>query len=197
MPIPTIDSAVMMRNLSSLIEERKEASSIYKTDPKEIDADKKEFISQLKDAFYFATLISYAQGLAMLTVASSELDMNIPLPEVVSVWRGGCIIRSAMLDVFKKCYQNKDLKNLLLDESIAKMLTEKEAAIQKVVATAALHNYPAAGLMASLNYFNAYRRRLLPTNLIQAQRDFFGAHTYQRVDQEGIFHTIWEEEVKG
>jgi 6-phosphogluconate dehydrogenase len=102
MPIPTIDSAVMMRNLSSLIDERKEASAIYKTDPKEIDADKKEFISQLKDAFYFATLISYAQGLAMLTVASSELDMNIPLPEVVSVWRGGCIIRSAMLDVFKK-----------------------------------------------------------------------------------------------
>jgi 6-phosphogluconate dehydrogenase len=197
MPIPTIDSAVMMRNLSSLIEERKEASAIYKTDPKEIDADKKEFISQLKDAFYFATLISYAQGLAMLTVASSELDMNIPLPEVVSVWRGGCIIRSAMLDVFKKSYQNKDLKNLLLDETIAKLLTEKEPALQKVVSTAALHNYPAAGLMASFNYFNAYRRRLLPTNLIQAQRDFFGAHTYQRVDQEGIFHTIWEEEVKG
>lgn len=196
MPIPTIDSAVMMRNLSSLIEERKEASAIYKTDPKEIDADKKEFISQLKDAFYFATLISYAQGLAMLTVASSELDMDIPLPEVVSVWRGGCIIRSAMLDVFKKCYQNKDLKNLLLDETIAKLLTEKEPALQKVVSTAALHNYPAAGLMASFNYFNAYRRRLLPTNLIQAQRDFFGAHTYQRVDQEGIFHTIWEEEVK-
>jgi 6-phosphogluconate dehydrogenase len=197
MPIPTIDSAVMMRNLSSLIEERKEASAIYKTDPKEIDADKKEFISQLKDAFYFATLISYAQGLAMLTVASSELDMNIPLPEVVSVWRGGCIIRSAMLDVFKKSYQNKDLKNLLLDETIAKLLTEKEPALQKVISTAALHNYPAAGLMASFNYFNAYRRRLLPTNLIQAQRDFFGAHTYQRVDQEGIFHTIWEEEVKG
>lgn len=196
MPIPTIDSAVMMRNLSSLIEERKEASAIYKTDPKEIDADKKEFISQLKDAFYFATLVSYAQGLAMLTVASSELDMDIPLPEVVSVWRGGCIIRSAMLDVFKKCYQNKDLKNLLLDETIAKLLTEKEPALQKVVSTAALHNYPAAGLMASFNYFNAYRRRLLPTNLIQAQRDFFGAHTYQRVDQEGIFHTIWEEEVK-
>lgn len=192
MPIPTIDSAVMMRNLSSLIDERIKAAAIYKTVPEVIDTDKKEFISQLRDAFYFATLISYAQGLAMLTVASKELNMDIPLPEVVSVWRGGCIIRSAMLDLFKKCYEDKDLKNLLLDETIAKMLQEKESAIQKVVSTAALHNYPAAGMMASLNYFNAYRRNFLPTNLIQAQRDFFGAHTYQRVDQEGIFHTVWE-----
>jgi len=193
MPIPTIDSAVMMRNLSSLIDERKEAASIYNTKPETIDIDKKQFILQLRDAFYFASLISYAQGLAMLTVASTELKMDIPLPEVVSVWRGGCIIRSAMLDVFKKCYQDKDLKNLLLDTTIAKLLLEKEKAIQNIVSTAALHNYPAAGMMASLNYFNAYRRKLLPTNLVQAQRDFFGAHTYQRIDQDGIFHTVWEE----
>lgn len=197
MPIPTIDSAVMMRNLSSLIDERKEASEIYKTDPEKIDTDRKEFISQLKDALYFSTLVSYAQGLAMLTVASTELKMDIPLPEVVSVWRGGCIIRSAMLDIFKKAYQqNADLKNLLLDKNIARILQDKESALQKVVSVAALSNYPAAGLMASLNYFNAYRRRLLPTNLIQAQRDFFGAHTYQRTDKEGIFHTVWEEEVR-
>jgi 6-phosphogluconate dehydrogenase len=192
MPIPTIDSSVMMRNLSSLIEERIKAATIYKTVPEVIETDKKEFINQLRESFYFATIISYAQGLAMLTVASTELNMDIPLPEVVSVWRGGCIIRSAMLDVFKKCYEDKDLKNLLLNETIAKMLMEKEGAIQKVVSTAALHNYPAVGLMASLNYFNAYRRNFLPTNLIQAQRDFFGAHTYERVDQEGIFHTVWE-----
>jgi len=192
MPIPTIDSAVMIRNLSSLIEERIKAATIYKTVPEVIDTDKKEFINLLREAFYFATIISYAQGLAMLTVASTELNMDIPLPEVVSVWRGGCIIRSAMLDVFKKCYEDKDLKNLLLNQTIAKMLVEKEGAIQKIVSTAALHNYPAAGLMASLNYFNAYRRNFLPTNLIQAQRDFFGAHTYERVDEEGIFHTVWE-----
>jgi 6-phosphogluconate dehydrogenase len=192
MPIPTIDSAVMIRNLSSLIEERIKAATIYKTVPEVIDTDKKEFVNLLREAFYFATIISYAQGLAMLTVASTELNMDIPLPEVVSVWRGGCIIRSAMLDVFKKCYADKDLKNLLLNQTIAKMLLEKEEAIQKIVSTAALHNYPAAALMASLNYFNAYRRNFLPTNLIQAQRDFFGAHTYERVDQEGIFHTVWE-----
>ncbi|MGN6804241.1 MAG: NADP-dependent phosphogluconate dehydrogenase, partial [Ginsengibacter sp.] len=86
----------------------------------------------------------------------------------------------------------KDLKNLLLDETISKILVGKEKAIQKVVSVAALHNYPSVGIMASLNYFNAYRRNFLPTNLIQAQRDFFGAHTYERVDQEGIFHTVWE-----
>ncbi|MEO6844562.1 MAG: NADP-dependent phosphogluconate dehydrogenase, partial [Ginsengibacter sp.] len=192
MPIPTIDSAVMMRNLSSLIDERKEAASLYKTSLQKIDTDKKEFISQLRDSFYFASLISYAQGLAMLTTASDELKMDIPLPEVVSVWRGGCIIRSAMLDVFKKAYQNPSLKNLLLDADIAKILQQKEASLQKIVAAAALNNYPAAGLMASLNYFNAYRRKLLSTNLVQAQRDFFGAHTYQRTDGDGIFHTEWE-----
>jgi 6-phosphogluconate dehydrogenase len=193
MPIPTIDSAVMMRNLSGLIQERKEASVIYKTSLQKIETDKKEFISQLRDALYFATLMSYAQGLAMLTTASSELKMDIPLPEVVSVWRGGCIIRSAMLDLFKNAYQNPGLKNIMLDKNIASLAVQKEEAIKKIVSIAALHNYPAAGLMASLNYFNAYRRDLLPTNLVQAQRDFFGAHTYQRVDTEGIFHTEWEQ----
>jgi len=193
MPIPTIDSAVVMRNLSGLIDERKEAASLYKTAFKKIGTDKKEFINQLRDAFYFSSLISYAQGLAMLSTASAELKMDIPLPEVVSVWRGGCIIRSAMLGMFKKAYQKPGLKNLLLDPAIAEILRKKELSLQKIISTAALNNYPAAGLMASLNYFNAYCRNLLPTNLVQAQRDFFGAHTYQRIDMEGIFHTEWEQ----
>jgi 6-phosphogluconate dehydrogenase len=192
MPIPTIDSAVMMRNLSSLIEERKEADSLYETSLQKIDLAKDEFIKLLHDALYFATIISYAQGLAMLTAASSELKMDIPLPEVVNVWRGGCIIRSALLDQFKAAYKNPDLKNLLLDENISKLLQQKESALQKIVSLAAGNNYPAAGLMASLNYYNAYRRKGLPTSLIQAQRDFFGAHTYQRVDEAGAFHTEWE-----
>ncbi len=192
MPIPTIDSAVMMRNLSSLIEERKEAATLYKTTSQKIETPKEEFIQLLKDAFYFATVISYAQGLAMLTKASHELNMEIPLPEVVSVWRGGCIIRSALLEYFKKAYSNANLKNLLLDENIAPILKQKENSIQKIVSLAALNNFPLAGFMSSLNYYNAYRRNLLPTNLIQAQRDFFGAHTYQRIDEEGIFHSDWE-----
>ena len=192
MPIPTIDSAVVMRNLSSLIEERKEAASLYRVSSQKIEISKEEFIPLLHDALHFATIISYAQGLAMITTASSQLKMDIPLPEVVNVWRGGCIIRSALLDIFKMAYKNKDLKNLLLDENIAELLQQKLPAVQKVISLAAGNNYSAAGLMASFNYFNAYRRKLLPTNLVQAQRDFFGAHTYQRIDEEGIFHTEWE-----
>jgi 6-phosphogluconate dehydrogenase len=192
MPIPTIDSAVMMRNLSSLIEERNQASAIYNTELRRIDFDRKGFENLLHDALYFATIISYAQGLAMLTTASLELKMDIPVPEVVSVWRGGCIIRSALLDQFKIAYKNAGLKNLLLDENIAKLLQQREQQAQQIVSLAALNNYPAAGLMSSVNYYNAYRRKLLPTNLIQAQRDFFGAHTYQRIDNDGIFHTEWE-----
>ncbi|MGH2565926.1 MAG: NADP-dependent phosphogluconate dehydrogenase, partial [Ginsengibacter sp.] len=102
------------------------------------------------------------------------------------------IIRSALLDHFKRAYQNADLKNLLLNKNIAELLKQKEDSIQKIVSTAALNNYPLAGFMSSFNYYNAYRRNLLPTNLIQAQRDFFGAHTYQRTDEDGIFHTEWE-----
>ncbi|MEP6926150.1 MAG: NADP-dependent phosphogluconate dehydrogenase [Ginsengibacter sp.] len=191
-PIPTIDSAVMMRNLSSLIDERKEANALYQTSLQKINMPKEEFAQLLHDAFYFATIISYAQGLAMLTTASKELKMDIPLPAVVSVWRGGCIIRSALLDHFKKAYENAELKNLLLDKNIAELLKQKEESIQKIVSMAALNNYPSAGFMSSLNYYNAYRRKLLPTNLIQAQRDFFGAHTYQRIDSDKIFHTEWE-----
>ncbi|MEO8414616.1 MAG: NADP-dependent phosphogluconate dehydrogenase [Ginsengibacter sp.] len=192
MPVPTIDSAVMMRNLSSLVEERKEASTLYNSKPQGIDIDKKDFENLMHDALLFATIISYAQGLAMLSTASGELKMDIPIPEVISVWRGGCIIRSALLDHFKKAYQNPDLKNLLLDGNIAGLLQQKEQSAQKIISLAALHSYPLAGFMSSLNYYNAYRRKWLPTNLIQAQRDFFGAHTYQRIDQEGIFHTEWE-----
>jgi 6-phosphogluconate dehydrogenase len=192
MPIPTIDSAVVMRNLSSLIDERVEADSLYQTPLQKIDMAKEEFVQLLYDAYYFATIISYAQGLAMLTTASTELKMDIPLPRVVSVWRGGCIIRSALLDHFKKAFENAELKNLLLDKNIAGLLKQKEESAQKIVSLAALNNYPAAGFMSSLNYYNAYRRKLLPTNLIQAQRDFFGAHTYQRIDTGGIFHTEWE-----
>lgn len=192
MPIPTIDAAVMMRNLSSLVEERKEAQELYRTSFKKIEVEKEEFVSLLHDALYFATIISYAQGLAMLTTASSELKMDIPLPKVVDVWRGGCIIRSALLGTFKIAYKNPDLKNLLLDKEIAELLQDKESALQKIVSLAAGNNYPSVGLMASLNYYNAYCRNLLPTNLVQAQRDFFGAHTYERIDKEGIFHTEWE-----
>ena len=191
-PVPNIDVAVMTRNLSSLVEERAKASEIYTIQNEKIEIEKEEFTALLHDALYFATIISYAQGLAMLSQASGELGMDIPIPSVVKVWRGGCIIRSALLDVFKNVYQDGDYKNILLDKNIAQLLQSKLPALRKVVSLAAGDNYSAPGLMAALNYFNAYRRNHLPTNLIQAQRDFFGAHTYERVDMAGIFHTQWE-----
>ncbi len=192
MPIPTIDAAVMMRNLSSLVEERKEADELYRTSIETVEIAKEEFLPLLHDALYFATIISYAQGLAMISAASKELEMEIPLPKVVDVWRGGCIIRSALLGILKNSYKNKDLKNVMLDKTISELLQDKLPAIQKIVSLAGGNNYAMAGLMSSLNYFNSYRRQFLPTNLIQAQRDFFGAHTYQRIDEEGSFHTEWQ-----
>jgi 6-phosphogluconate dehydrogenase len=191
-PVPTIDAAVMMRNISSLIEQRNEAADMYDTRLQRIEIEKQAFINMLHDALYFATVISYTQGLAMLSTASKELNMDIPLPEVVGVWRGGCIIRSAVLDLFKEAYKNQSLENLLLDKNIAQELGKRYEALQKIVGLAAGNSYPAVGFMSALNYFNAYKRKQLPTNLIQAQRDFFGAHTYQRIDEAGIFHTQWD-----
>ncbi len=192
MPIPSIDSAVMMRTISSLENERKTASILYNNKPQKIETDKNEFISNLKDAMYFGMMVSYAQGLAMLATASGELKMDIPLNEVVRVWRGGCIIRSEMLPLFMKAFEDGKLQNVLLDKAIAEKIKSKLPGLRKIVSLASLNNYPAAGLMSSLNYFNAIGREVLPTNLVQAQRDFFGAHTYERTDGPGIFHTIWE-----
>ena len=193
MPIPTIDMAVMMRNLSSLRTERVRANELYTSVSKKIDAEKESFLSALHDALYLSTIISYAQGLAMLTTASRELQMNIPMNDVVQVWKGGCIIRSELLNLFGASFTaNANLENLLLDPSIASIVQSKLPALQEVLQHAVKANYPAAGMMASFNYFNAYIRNSLPTNLIQAQRDLFGAHTYERTDKEGIFHTDWE-----
>ena len=173
-PIPTIDMAVMMRNISALKEERGLANNLYQPPLKEINISKEEFIKHLHDALLFATVTSYAQGLSMLAKASVLLKMDIPLPEVIRVWTGGCIIRSELLNLFAKAFaNNKQLQNLLLDEEIANVLKNKLQSLQKVVTTALSNDYPVSGLSASLNYFNAYSRKNLPTNLIQAQRLFW------------------------
>jgi 6-phosphogluconate dehydrogenase len=192
-PVPVIDMAVSLRDLSSYKEERVQASGLYKSASIPIAVPAEVFIQQVHDALYFAMIICYAQGLAMLHKASHDMDMQIPLPEVVRIWRGGCIIRSSLLEVFFSAYQaNPQLSNLLLDKNIAKLVMPKKQPIQHVIMHATQTGYPIAGFMASLSYFDAYRSEHLPTNLIQAQRDYFGAHTYQRTDEPGIFHTEWE-----
>lgn len=191
-PIPTIDMAVTMRNISSLKEERIRAASLYQAGIGKLGVKKDQLIILAHDALFFGVLISYAQGLAMLHKASTELDMQIPLPEVVRVWRGGCIIRSSLLDVFTKIYQqNPGLENLLLDEQISKMLQDKGANARAAISLAVQTGYPVGGLATAIAYFDAYHSSQLPTNLIQAQRDYFGAHTYQRTDEPGTFHTNW------
>jgi len=191
-PVPVIDIAVSMRDLSAAKEERVLASALYKTGPHEIAVPDEVFISQLADALYFSMIICYAQGLALLHRASTELKMDIPLHEVVRIWRGGCIIRAAMLEQFYKAFtDNPKLPNLLLDKQIAGLVQAKKLHTVSVIMHAAQTGFPVAGLMTSLCYLEAYRSEFLPTNLIQAQRDYFGAHTYQRVDMTGIFHTEW------
>ncbi len=192
-PVPAIDIAVAMRDLSSYKSERVAASSVYKSAVKQIASKKEPAIKQLHDALYFSSIICYAQGLAMLHKASSELKMDIPLSDVVKVWRGGCIIRSSLLETFYKAYKkNKQLSNILLDKNISKLLKKKEKNMRSAVKLALQGKIPVAGMMSALSYFDAYCSERMPVNLIQAQRDYFGAHTYERIDREGKFHTVWD-----
>ncbi len=191
-PIPVIDMAVAMRNISSFKEERMVAAELYKPVIKPITAKKEVVIKQVHDALYFATMMCYAQGLSMLHSASTELDMQIPLPDVVKIWRGGCIIRSISLETFYKAYKkNKQLANILTDKAVAKLVKKKEKNLRAVLKISLQSKIPTGALMSALSYFEAYTSAVMPVNLIQAQRDFFGAHTYQRTDMEGTFHTNW------
>lgn len=191
--IPTIDVAVSMRNLSALKQERVNAAGVYPAINKITGVSKEDIIQQAREALFFGTMISYAQGLALLFVASKEYDMEIPLPQVVKIWRGGCIIRSTLLEIFYQAYTgNPRLSNILLDSHIAALVKSRTDNTRKFISSAVLSGIPASALAASLGYFDAYRSAVMPTNLIQAQRDFFGAHTYQRIDEEGIFHSNWQ-----
>ena len=192
-PIPTIDAAVTAREISAFKDERIAASELYKSSTKRSHPDKEKFTQQLHDALYFATVICYGQGFALLHKASSELDMDIPLPDVVKIWRGGCIIRSALLNEFYKVFKkNPQLPNMLLDKRIARMIRNKEKKLRTIVKHATAWKIPIPGFSSALAYFDAYCSSQLPTNLVQAQRDFFGAHMYQRIDKLGMFHNEWQ-----
>jgi 6-phosphogluconate dehydrogenase len=191
-PLPTIDMAVTMRDISAYKDERMAAAAIYQPKIKTFAANKEKMIQQVHDALYTATLLCYAQGLAMLHKASAEHKMDIPMKDVVRIWRGGCIIRSTLLEVFTAAYKKKAaLPNILLDKKIASIVKKKQNNLRKTVQQFAAARIPAAALMSALAYLDAYSTERMATNLIQAQRDFFGAHTYQRIDKEGSFHTEW------
>lgn len=192
-PATVIDTAVAMRTISAFKDERVEAAKVYAEPKIPVSAETGLFISQVKDTLQFATIMCYAQGMAMLHNASAAHQMEIPLPEAVKVWRGGCIIRSALLGTFYTALKEApDAPNLLLNKAVADLVKSREHNTRAVIVQAAQAGLPAAGFMAALSYFDAYRTEKLPTNLVQAQRDYFGAHTYQRIDMPGSFHTSWQ-----
>lgn len=191
-PIPTIDAAVTARTISSYKDQRVQAGSLYNPQVSAIDMPVEELAVFVEDTLLFCFVMAYAQGLSLLAKASEEYNMEIPLADVVSIWKGGCIIRSALLYQFDKVF-SKDaaLPSVLLDKGIAKLLKEKEERVRRLLTQAMQARIPVAAMSSALSYFDAFSTERLPTNLIQAQRDFFGAHTYQRIDKEGVFHTEW------
>ena len=190
--IPTIDISVGSRILSSYKNERIKASELYPKNEILIPENTELFIKEVGDALYLATLISYAQGLALLVKASKEYGFDIPLKDVVKIWRGGCIIRSLQLEKFYSAYtKDPNLTNILLDQDISDLVKSKINSLRKTAAFATANGISTLGIQTALGYFDAYTTQSLPINLIQAQRDYFGAHTYQRVDSDGIFHTHW------
>jgi len=192
--IPVIDTAVSLRTISGYKEERVQASALYENPAAKINTPVDTWIQLVEDALYFGTIMSYAQGLSQLYQASIALKMEIPLPKAVKVWRGGCIIRSVLLETYATAYeQSPELPNILLSKDVAALVNEVETNTRTVVAQAAQAGIPAGAIMAALSYFDAYRTERMPTNLVQAQRDYFGAHTYQRIDMPGTFHTVWEQ----
>ena len=191
-PIPTIDSAVAMRDLSKYKELRVQASAIYSKNNTPLSVDKEAFLVQLEQAFYFSMVITYSQGMQMLSVASAEFKYDLQLAEIAKIWRGGCIIRSGFLNEIFTAYQkNNSLQHLLLDEGVAKIVIESLPGARAVIAAATGTGIAVPAYAASLSYFDNLRNKRMPSNLIQAQRDYFGAHTYELTGKEGVFHTQW------
>ena len=194
LPIPSIDIAVAMRDLSKYKSLRTQAAAIYGIMPDNPLSDTpEEYVAKLEQAFYFSMIIAYAQGMHLLFKASVKYNYQLQLDQVAKIWRGGCIIRSKFLDDIYSAFQsNADLKHLLLNDTVQSMLKNSLQDVRTVVSDATLYGLALPAYTASLTYFDAFRSERMPSNLIQAQRDFFGAHTYELIGVEGSFHTDWD-----
>ena len=193
-PLTLIGEAVFARCLSAMKDERVAASKVFEKTPIVFNGDKKAFIDDIKKALYASKLVSYAQGYTRLRTAAKTYDWNLNYGGIALMWRGGCIIRSVFLGKIKEAYDNNpELQNLLLDPFFKKTVEECAQSWRNVVATAALNGVSAPAMSAALSYFDGYKCDRLPANLLQAQRDYFGAHTYERIDQPRgqVFHTNW------
>ena len=191
-PVPSIDVAVSMRELSALKEERIKADALYDR-PIIAYMDKAKLEELSEKALYFSFIITYSQGLHQLADASKEYGYNLDISVIAKIWRAGCIIRAGLLaDITEAFKAEPTLPNLLLSPNFVSKVKDSVGAARELVAFGVQNGIPLPGLSNSLTYFDAYTSSKLPLNLIQAQRDYFGSHTYERLDREGIFHTEWE-----
>ena len=191
-PIPTMYAAVNARVISSYKQERVAAAKELIGKTGNYEGDSQGFINKVRDALYCSKMCSYAQGMALLGKASEEFNYNLNLAETARIWKGGCIIRAGFLDKIKNAFnENPKLPNLLLAPEFKQTILDRQDAWRDVLVASNQLGIPVPAFSASLDYFDSYRRDRLPQNLTQAQRDYFGAHTYQRTDKEGVFHTEW------
>jgi len=195
-PIPTMYAAVNARVISAYKDERVAAAKALSGPAIQYDGDVQAFISQVRDALYCSKMCSYAQGMALLSKASKEFNYGLDLAECARIWKGGCIIRAGFLDKIKNAFnENPELPNLLLAPEFKQTILDRQQAWREVLVTANRFGIAVPAFSASLDYFDSYRRDRLPQNLTQAQRDYFGAHTYERLDRPRgeFFHTEWME----
>jgi 6-phosphogluconate dehydrogenase len=192
-PIPVIDAAVSMRYLSAMKEERVATASKYLSVENTVLINKEQLINACKEALQFAFILAYAQGLHLLHEASKTYNYNINIAEVVRIWKGGCIIRASLLNKIREAYvADNSLNNIIHSPVFIDALKNLRTPVEQVCSTGMKNKIAVAAFSASLNYFDAYCTQNMPANLIQAQRDFFGAHTYERTDAPGSFHTDWK-----
>ena len=192
-PIPTINAAVEARMLSALKDERVAASQVLHGPEQRFERDKQQLVAAVRAALYAAKICAYAQGMALLRAASAEYGYDLDLAAVAPIWRAGCIIRARFLDdVSGALRRQPDLPNLLLDDYFTAAIRDRDADWRSALQTATRLGIATPALSSALAYYDAYRSARLPANLTQAQRDFFGAHTYQRTDQPGTYHTEWQ-----
>ena len=193
-PLTLIGEAVFSRCLSAIKDERVAASKVLTGPKPKLDGDKKAFVEDVRQALYASKLVSYAQGYTLMRAAAAERGWNLNYGGVALMWRGGCIIRSAFLGKIKEAFdKNAGLTNLLLDPFFQGKVLASQDAWRRVVAAAATNGVPVPAFMTALAYYDGFRAGRLPANLLQAQRDYFGAHTYERLDKPRgeFFHTNW------
>ncbi len=192
-PLPIITESVFARFISAMKEERVKASKIL-TGPKttKFEGNKEELIEAVRKGLYMSKIVSYAQGFAQMRAASDENDWNLRYGDIAMIFRGGCIIRAQFLQKIKEAYDREPkIANLLLDTYFKDIAENYQFSLREVLKVAIDHGIPVPAFSSAIAYYDSYRTETLPANLIQAQRDYFGAHTYQRIDKEGVFHTNW------